>query len=60
MIPINQKRLLAVGTAVMIWIILAVIREHLIPYNASQDEKAILLTGDEPEYLLAAWSLAHD
>jgi hypothetical protein len=56
----NQKWMLALATAVVIWIVLAVVREQLIPFHASGEQRTLLLTGDEPEYLLAAWSLAHD
>lgn len=35
-------------------------RAALVPFNADDDRKRWLLTGDEPEYLIAAYSLAHD
>jgi len=35
-------------------------RHYLIPYNADTDQRSVLLTGDEPDYLLTALSLARD
>lgn len=40
--------------------VFALVREQLIPFTADANRRSYLLTGDEPEYLLAAWSLAHD
>lgn len=37
---------------------LAITREALIPYHADAQRREYLLTGDEPEYLLAAFNLA--
>ena len=35
-------------------------RSQLVPYNADPDQRWALLTGDEPDYLLTALSLARD
>jgi hypothetical protein len=39
--------------------VLAYTRQALVPYNASPEQRYHLLSGDEPEYLLAAFNLAH-
>ncbi|MFH1033497.1 MAG: hypothetical protein V1806_03240 [Pseudomonadota bacterium] len=39
--------------------VFAVTRQALVPYNATPEERYHLLTGDEPDYLLAAYNLAH-
>ena len=56
----NKYSLFAIITALFIWIILGFSREHLVPFNSSIERASFLLTGDEPEYLLAAYSVAHD
>lgn len=38
---------------------LALTRQALVPYNATPEQRYHLLTGDEPDYLLAAFNLAH-
>ena len=38
----------------------AMVREQVIPFHATVERQDYLLAGDEPEYLLGAWSLAHD
>ena len=40
--------------------IYAVSRSYLVPYSAVGEQRCVLLTGDEPDYLLTALSLARD
>ena len=45
---------------VLLAIVFSMVREHLIPFRATGERRTFLLTGDEPEYLLAATSLVRD
>ena len=47
-------------TALVFFAGLSFIRGRLVPWNSTPENRDLLLTGDEPEYFLAAWSLAHD
>jgi len=48
------------AVTLLVWLILAAVRERVIPFRATEAQRTYLLAGDEPEYFLAAWSLAHD
>ncbi|MBI5523577.1 MAG: hypothetical protein HY910_13190 [Desulfarculus sp.] len=43
----------------LITAVLALTRQALVPYNATPEQRHHLFSGDEPEYLLAAFNLAH-
>ncbi|MCA1989596.1 MAG: hypothetical protein LDL07_10715, partial [Desulfarculus sp.] len=43
---------------ILVLALLAFTREALVPYHADAQRREYLLTGDEPEYLLAAFNLA--
>ncbi len=47
-------------TFIVVMTATGVIREDLIPFNADENKRIHLVTGDEPEYFLAAYSVAHD
>lgn len=49
-----------IGLAVLLLLFFAYSRCQLVPYPATAGERAALLTGDEPDYLLTALSLARD
>ncbi len=55
-----MRKLTIISTVLLVWIAFAITREQLVPFNADDHRKTILLTGDEPEYLLAATSVALD
>lgn len=56
----KNQRLITGLCLVLLFSSLAVIRDQLVPFNADRQRRSVLLTGDEPEYLLAAISVAED
>ena len=52
------KLIVGLATVAVLFLLLGVYREHLIPFHADREQQLWLLTGDEPAYLLAARAFA--
>lgn len=50
--------IIATASAAILFVLLSIYREVLIPHDADLNRRAVLLTGDEPTYLLMAIALA--
>lgn len=56
----NCTLLWAVAFAVVVFLSATYARIQIVPFNADEIRRAVLLTGDEPAYFMTASSLAHD
>jgi hypothetical protein len=56
----THKLVVGMAMALVLVAVYAYSRAQLVPYQSDDDRRCVLLTGDEPDYLLTALSLARD
>lgn len=56
----NCTILWAVALAVIVFLSATYARIQIVPFNADETRRSVLLTGDEPAYFMTALSVAHD